>query len=76
MFLLHISQTPSATPISRCPSDMIHLVLVRLDRDDVPSLEPSWIFVSTSLLRVKGWRQNLNDECKKSILLVKLVDRP
>ena len=31
-------QTLSAIPISRCPNDVIHLVLVRLDRDDVPSL--------------------------------------
>ena len=38
MFLQNFSQTPSATPISRCPSDVIRLLLFRLDRDDVPSL--------------------------------------
>ena len=38
IFVLRISQTPSAVPISRCPNDMIHIVLVFLDRDDVPSV--------------------------------------
>ena len=37
---LHASQTPSAIPNSRCPNDMIHLVLVLLDRNDVPVWRP------------------------------------
>ena len=35
ILLLHSVQTPSATPISRYPNDKIHLLLVRLDRDDL-----------------------------------------
>ena len=55
--LLHVFQTISATLALSCPNALRRQIVIHLDRDDAPFLQPFWRPVLTELHRPKNWRE-------------------